>query len=158
MSNRNRNTVIHYYAVIHSALKYAVKTDMLIQNVEDKVDRTRKNGFQPVFLSADEMQKMFESLRGTKLELPVLIAAFYGIRRGEVVRLKWDAIDFEQGTFSVKRTVTSTVIDGKYQEFEQQSAKAKSSPRTLLTPARNTMPVTVWSVLAIALNYSGIIR
>ena len=125
------NTVIHYHAVIHSALKYAVKTDMLIQNVADKVDRPRKNSFQPVFLSADEIQKMFEALRGTKLELPVLVAAFYGLRRGEVVGLKWDAIDFEQGTISVKRTVTSTIIDGKYQEFEQQSAKTKSSLRTL---------------------------
>lgn len=125
------NTVIHYHAVIHSALKYAVKTDMLIQNVADKVDQPRKNSFQPVFLSADEMQKMFEALRGTKLELPVLVAAFYGLRRGEVVGLKWDAIDFEQGTISVKRTVTSTIIDGKYQEFEQQSAKTKSSLRTL---------------------------
>ena len=104
---------------------------MLIQNVADKVDRPRKNSFQPVFLSADEMQKMFEVLRGTKLELPVLVAAFYGLRRGEVVGLKWDAIDFEQGTISVKRTVTSTIIDGKYQEFEQQSAKTKSSLRTL---------------------------
>ena len=109
----------------------AVKTDMLIQNVADKVDRPRKNSFQPVFLSAEEMQKMFEALRGTKLELPVLVAAFYGLRRGEVVGLKWDAIDFEQGTISVKRTVTSTIIDGKYQEFEQQSAKTKSSLRTL---------------------------
>ena len=125
------NTVIHYHAVIHSALKYAVKTDMLIQNVADKMDRPRKNSFQPVFLSAEEMQKMFEALRGTKLELPVLVAAFYGLRRGEVVGLKWDAIDFEQGTISVKRTVTSTIIDGKYQEFEQQSAKTKSSLRTL---------------------------
>ena len=60
-----------------------------------------------------------------------MVAAFYGFRRGEVVGLKWDAIDFEQGTISVKRTVTSTIIDGKYQEFEQQSAKTKSSLRTL---------------------------
>ena len=125
------NTVIHYHAIIRSALKYAVKTDMLVQNVADKVDRPKKNSFQPVFLSAEEMQKMFEALRGTKLELPVLVAAFYGLRRGEVVGLKWDAIDFEQGTISVKRTVTSTIIDGKYQEFEQQSAKTKSSLRTL---------------------------
>ena len=125
------NTVIHYHAVIHSALKYAVKTDMLIQNVADKVDRPRKNSFQPVFLSADEMQKMFEALRGTKLELPVLVAAFYGFRRGEVLGLKWDAIDFERGTISVIRTVTTITVDGKQTEIEQQSAKTKSSLRTL---------------------------
>lgn len=84
-----------------------------------------------MFLSADEMQKMFEALRGTKLELPVLVAAFYGFRRGEVLGLKWDAIDFEQGTISVKRTVTSINLDGKYRDIEKQSAKTKSSLRTL---------------------------
>ena len=125
------NTVIHYHAIIHSALKYAVKTDMLIQNVADKVDRPRKNSFQPVFLSAEEMQKMFEALRGTKLELPVLVAAFYGFRRGEVLGLKWDAIDFERGTISVIRTVTTITVEGKQMEIEQQSAKTKSSLRTL---------------------------
>ena len=125
------NTVIHYHAIIHSALKYAVKTDMLVQNVADKVDRPKKNSFQPVFLSAEEMQKMFKALRGTKLELPVLVAAFYGFRRGEVLGLKWDAIDFERGTISVIRTVTTITIDGKQTEIEQQSAKTKSSLRTL---------------------------
>ena len=125
------NTVIHYHAIIHSALKYAVKTDMLVQNAADKVDRPKKNSFQPVFLSAEEMQKMFEALRGTKLELPVLVAAFYGFRRGEVLGLKWDAIDFERGTISVIRTVTTITLDGKQTEIEQQSAKTKSSLRTL---------------------------
>ena len=125
------NTVIHYHAIIHSALKYAVKTDMLVQNVADKVDRPKKNSFQPVFLSAEEMQKMFGALRGTKLELPVLVAAFYGFRRGEVLGLKWDAIDFERGTISVIRTVTTITLDGKQTEIEQQSAKTKSSLRTL---------------------------
>ena len=125
------NTVIHYHAIIHSALKYAVKTDMLAQNVADKVDRAKKNSFQPVFLSAEEMQKMFEALRGTKLELPVLVAAFYGFRRGEVLGLKWDAFDFERGTISVIRTVTTITVDGKQTEIEQQSAKTKSSLRTL---------------------------
>ena len=125
------NTVIHYHAIIHSALKYAVKTDMLVQNVADKVDRPKENSFQPVFLSAEEMQKMFEALRGTKLELPVLVAAFYGFRRGEVLGLKWDAIDFERGTISVIRTVTTITLDGKQTEIEQQSAKTKSSLRTL---------------------------
>lgn len=125
------NTVIHYHAVIHLALKYAVKTDMLVQNVADKVDRPKKNDFQPVFLTADEMQKMFEALRGTKLELPVLVAAFYGFRRGEVMGLKWDAIDFERGTISIKRTITTVMEDGVYREVEQQSAKTKSSLRML---------------------------
>lgn len=125
------NTVIHYHAIIHSALKYAVKTDMLIQNVADKVDRPRKNSFQPVFLSADEMQKMFEALRGTKLELPVLMTAFYGLRRSEVLGLKWDAIDFERNTITIKHIVTNAKIDGKCEIVCADRAKTKSSLRSL---------------------------
>ena len=125
------NTVIHYHAIIHSALKYAVKTDMLVQNVADKVDRPKKNSFQPVFLSAEEMQKMFEALRGTKLELPVLVAAFYGFRRGEVLGLKWDAIDFERDTITIKHIVTNAKIDGKSEIVCADRAKTKSSLRSL---------------------------
>ena len=124
-------TVIHYHAIIHSALKYAVKTDMLVQNVADKVDRPKKNSFQPVFLSAEEMQKMFEALRGTKLELPVLVAAFYGFRRGEVLGLKWDAIDFERDTITIKHIVTNAKIDGKCEIVCADRAKTKSSLRSL---------------------------
>ena len=61
----------------------------------------------------------------------VLVAAFYGLRRGEVLGLKWDAIDFERNTITIKRTVTSVNIDGKVTIIEQDSAKTKSSLRTL---------------------------
>ena len=125
------NTVIHYHAVIHSALKYAVKTDMLSKNVADKVDRPKKNSFQPVFLSAEEMETLFRELKGSKLELPVMVAAFYGFRRGEVVGLKWDAIDFERGTISVTHTVTTVELDGRLMDWAQDAAKTKSSMRTL---------------------------
>ena len=125
------NTVIHYHALIREALQYAVKTDMLIQNVAVKVDRPKKNDFRPVFLDASELQELFVIFKGTKLELPVLTAAFYGLRRGEVLGLKWDAIDFERGTITIKRTVTTTQLDGKAIIIEQESAKTKSSVRTL---------------------------
>ena len=125
------NSVIHYHAVIHQALKYAMKTDLVPQNVAMKVDRQKKNDFQPVFLDASELQHLFEVIKGTKLELPVLVAAFYGLRRGEVCGLKWDAIDFERGTLTIKRTVTLIQVDGKTKIIEQDSAKTKSSMRTL---------------------------
>lgn len=108
-----------------------MKTDLVSQNVALKVDRPKKNDFQPVFLDAHELQKLFEIIRGTKLELPVLVAAFYGLRRGEVCGLKWDAIDFERGTLTIKRTVTEIQLDGKKKVIEQNSAKTKSSLRTL---------------------------
>lgn len=125
------NSVIHYHAVIHQALKYAMKTDLVTQNVAMKVDRPKKNDYQPVFLDAEELQHLFEVVKGTKLELPVLVAAFYGLRRGEVCGLKWDAIDFERGTITIRHTVTSLQVDGKTKMYAQDSAKTKSSLRTL---------------------------
>ena len=125
------NSVIHYHAVIYQALKYAMKTDMVPQNVAMKVDRPRKNSFQPTFLDAEQMQKLFEIVKGTRLELPVLVAAFYGLRRGEVCGLKWNAIDFERGTITIRHTVTSLQVDGKTKMYAQDSAKTKSSMRTL---------------------------
>lgn len=125
------NSVIHYHAVIHQALKYAVKTDLVTQNVAEKVDRPKKNDYQPVFLDAGELSRLFEIVKGTKLELPVLVAAFYGLRRGEVCGLRWDAIDFERNTITIRHTVTLTWVDGKEQTVVQDSAKTKSSLRTL---------------------------
>ena len=125
------NSVIHYHAVIYQSLKYAMKTDMVPQNVAMKVDRPRKEQYQPTFLDADEMQELFKVVKGTRLELPVLVAAFYGLRRGEVLGLKWDAIDFQRGTLTIKRTVTEVRLDGKTEIIEQESAKTKSSLRTL---------------------------
>lgn len=125
------NSVIHYHAVIYQALKYAMKTDLVTQNVAMKVDRPKKNDYQPVFLDAEELQHLFEVVKGTKLELPVLVAAFYGLRRGEVCGLKWDAIDFERGTITIRHTVTSLQVDGKTKMYAQDSAKTKSSMRTL---------------------------
>ena len=60
-----------------------------------------------------------------------MVAAFYGLRRGEVCRLKWDAIDFERSTITIKHTSTSIQVDGKTKMYAQDSAKTKSSMRTL---------------------------
>ena len=125
------SSVIHYHAVIHQALKYAMKTDLVTQNVAMKVDRPKRNDYQPVFLDAEELQRLFQVVKGTRLELPVLVAAFYGLRRGEVCGLKWDAIDFERGTITIKHTVTSIQVDGKTKMYAQDSTKTKSSMRTL---------------------------
>ena len=70
------NTVIHYHALIHRALKYAVKTDQLSVNPADKVDRPRKNSFQPAFYDKDEINQLLACVKGTLIETPVMLAAF----------------------------------------------------------------------------------
>ena len=46
------------------------------------------------------------------LELIILIAAFYGLRRSEVLGLQWDSFDFENKTITIKHTITITNTDG----------------------------------------------
>ena len=106
-------SVIHYHANIHKALKYAVKMDLIAVNPADKVERPKKEHFVGSFYDADEMNALFAASKGTKLEIPILFGAFYGLRRSEAIGLKWDAIDFEHDTLTIRHTVTSCDIDGK---------------------------------------------
>ena len=78
-----------------------------------------------------ELAKLFEAAKGTKLELAVILGAFYGLRRSEIVGLRWDAIDFERNLLTIKYTVTEAVVDGKYEVVEKARTKTKSSRRTL---------------------------
>ena len=125
------NSVIHYHANIHKALKYAVKIDLIPTNPADKVERPKKNEFKGSYYSADEIHALTEVAEGTKLEIPVLLASFYGLRRSEVLGLKWDAIDFDQNTITIRHTVTSCDLDGKRVLVASDTTKTKSSMRTL---------------------------
>lgn len=125
------NTVIHYHAVIHKALKHAVKIDLLPSNPADKIERPKKNSFQAGFYDANEMNLLFDAVKGTRLEIPVMLAAFYGLRRSEVIGLKWDSVDFNRNTITIRHTVTTYNIDGKHVTVASDTTKTKSSMRTL---------------------------
>ena len=125
------SSVIHYHANIHKALKYAVKIDLIDVNPADKVERPKKDRYVGSFYDADEVNALFNAAKGTKLELPVLFGAFYGLRRSEAIGLKWDAIDFEQNTITIRHTVTSCDLDGKRVLVASDTTKTKSSMRTL---------------------------
>lgn len=124
-------TVIHYHAIIHKALKYAVKLDLITTNPADRVERPKKERYVASFYDADEVNALFQAARGTNLEIPILLGAFYGLRRSEVIGLKWDAIDFERNTITVQHTVTSCNVDGKNMLVAADRTKTKSSMRTL---------------------------
>lgn len=125
------SSVIHYHANIHKALKYAVKIDLIDVNPADKVERPKKDRYIGSFYDADEVNALFEAAKGSKLELPILFGAFYGLRRSEAIGLKWDAIDFDQNTITIRHTVTSCDLDGKRILVASDTTKTKSSMRTL---------------------------
>lgn len=125
------STCQHEHAVIHEALKYAYKLELVATNVATKVDRPKRDLFIPSFLKAEELEELFRAIKGTPFELPVLVAAFYGLRRSEILGLTFEAIDFDACTITIKRTVVSTMVDGKSEIIKQDSTKTKSSYRTL---------------------------
>ena len=124
-------TVIHYHALLHRALKYAVKIDLIGTNPVDKVDRPKITPFVGSFYDGTELRKLFEASKGTKLEIPVFLGAFYGLRRSEAIGLKWDAIDFQNNTITIKHTIVSCYIDGSFVQEAKDTTKTKSSMRTL---------------------------
>lgn len=130
------NTVIHYHAIIRRALQSAVKKDILAKNPADQVDRPKKNVYHGTFYSEDEMLNLFDAIAGDPLELCVKIAAYYGLRRSEVLGLRWDAVDFEKKTISISHKVIEISVDGKFVPVGEDVLKTKSSFRTLpLIPA-----------------------
>lgn len=139
------NSVIHYHAIIHRAMKYAVKTDLIVANPVDKVDRPKKNSFQGNFYSEEELQQLFEIAKGIKIELPIILASFYGLRRSEVLGLKWDAIDFQRNTITIQHTFSTCNIEGSTIEVAADTTKTKSSRRTLpLIPQFRDLLLEKW--------------
>jgi integrase len=123
-------TVVKYHANIHSALKYAVRMDLIPTNPADNVNRPKMEQFTGSFYDGDEMDALLAAVRDTKLELAVMLG-FYGLRRSEIVGLKWNAVDFKQNSITIQYTVTSCNLNGKRQIVEKDRAKNKSSRRTL---------------------------
>jgi integrase len=69
----------------------------------------------------------------------VIFGAFYGLRRSEIIGLRWESINFETNTITIEHTVTVAHIDGKRVVIPDDTTKTKSSFRTLpLIPAMRT--------------------
>ena len=124
-------TVIHYHANIHKALKYAVKMDLIPFNPADKVERPKKQRYIADYYRQEELERLLEASKDHPYSLLIQMTAFYGLRRSEALGLKWDAIDFERDTITIKHIVTNAKIDGKSEIVCADRAKTKSSLRSL---------------------------
>ena len=124
-------TVIHYHANIHKALKYAVKMDLIPVNPADKVERPKKQRYIADYYRQEGLERLLEASKDHSYSLLIQMTAFYGLRRSEALGLKWDAIDFERDTITIKHIVTNAKIDGKCEIVCADRAKTKSSLRSL---------------------------
>ena len=125
------NTVIHRHANIRKALQHAFKLGLIDTNPADRIERPKKEKFVGSVYEEDELNRLFEIVKGDPIELGVILGAFYGLRRSEAVGLKWDAIDFKKKTITIRHTVTQATIDGKSKIIQKDRTKTKASYRSL---------------------------
>jgi len=121
--------VIH--AVLHSALQNAVKWGLVSRNVSKLVTRPRFERYESQTLTGEQAMKLLEVAKGSRIEALLLVALTTGMRKGELLALRWDDLDLEKRVLYVQRTVSR--IPGR--GYLESEPKTKSSRRRIELPA-----------------------
>jgi integrase len=100
--------VRYIHTIVHKALADAVDDGLLESNPAEraKPPRPGRSGRRELrFWEPAQLARFLEQARGTPLEALWYLAAFTGMRRGEVLGLRWRDVDFEHRRLSVRRSV-----------------------------------------------------
>ena len=133
-------TIKKYRVCINGAFKMAMENNLVAYNPVDRVMLKKppeQEAFKGEFYTEDEANALIKLLSDTKDPLlPVVqLTLFYGLRRSEVLGLRWSVIDFKNDSMRIERTVVQvrTLIDKK-------RTKNKKSLRSMpLIPATKQM-------------------
>jgi integrase len=128
-------TVLHYHRILHEALRHAVKWQMLSRNPTESVEPPRPKAVVIKPLDESGCDSLMRAVRGTGYELPVFLAIWTGMRRGEILALRWSDVDFERRVAMVTRTLQQT---GEGLSFKEPKS-AKSRRQIALSPETVTM-------------------
>lgn len=103
-------TTQYVRAVLHHALEQAMKWDLVARNVASVVDPPRVERHKVEPLTEEQARKLLEAVAGHRLEALYAIALGLGLRRGEVLALRWADIDLKAVTLQVSegKTASST--------------------------------------------------
>ncbi len=123
-------TVGLIHAALHRALEDAVKQGLVARNVAKLVSPPRIDRYDAHTLTVEQAEKLLEAARGSRLDALLILALTTGMRRGELLALRWDDIDFKQGLVSVHRTMIRV---GGYGYVEGEP-KTRSSRRRIVLP------------------------
>lgn len=124
-------TILKRHNNINQALKYAISLGLIKENPADHVIKPKKSKYTgAAAYSQEELTQLFKVFKNDPLELAVYLASYYGLRREEIIGIKWKNIDFENHTLTIRSVVVNTNFDGKLGELEKDRTKNKSSERT----------------------------
>jgi integrase len=102
LSNR---TVLHHAMCLHGALRNAVKTGLVPFNICDATTPPKAVKKEMQIMNEKEMQIFLELARNTRYHTLFYLALFTGMRRGELLGLKWSDIDLLGMQISVNRSL-----------------------------------------------------
>jgi integrase len=120
------NTVKFIYVILHSALEKAVELGYLPRNPADCVSLPKRRQKEIRILSPQEMQHFLSCARKHRLYPAFLLLASTGMRRSEVLGLRWQDVDLEKGLVTVNQVLIPLIRGIGFEE-----PKTKQSRRTI---------------------------
>jgi integrase len=123
-------TVQHIHRTLSQALSHAVRLGVLFKNPARQVKPPRPPSREIKILDKNEMTTLINAAKGVGLYVPVLVAVTTGMRRGELLALRWSDIDLRAGALTVNQSIER--IKGR---VEFKSPKTRTSRRTITLPA-----------------------
>src|SRR2546430_3903274 len=123
-------TIALIHAALHSALENAVKWNLISRNVASLVSLPHAQAHEIHPLTSDEVEKLVAAAKGHWLEPILILAVTTGMRRGELLALRWNDVDLERGVLHVRRTANRL---GGYGVVEHDP-KTRSSRRKVVLP------------------------
>lgn len=131
--------VEYIYAVLHMALERALKDGLVSRNVCDAVDKPKKIRHEFMPWSTEQTNQFLSAIKAKRLFPFYMVAWGAGLRRAEILGLRWEDIDLKNGTLTVRRVVVRVKGSIKFQE-----PKTKKSRRTVPLPDAVTKALRVW--------------
>lgn len=101
-------SVRYVHRNLREALEHALKMEMINRNVADLVTLPKVKAYQVSVYDEDEVLTLLEKARGTDLEVPITLAVILGLRRGEMLGLKWADVDFKNHIFVIRNNLVDT--------------------------------------------------
>jgi integrase len=130
--NLSQNTIKHYHTVIRKSLQQLYIKQTIPTNPADLItNRPERTIYQASFFDDEQINEYLSIVKGTKMELPVLFASFYGFRRSEVLGIKESAINFRTRQLLVRHTVTNANVDGVVELIKKDRTKNRFSLRSM---------------------------
>ena len=127
----SERTILHYGALLTTAFEYAVRREIFDVNPMIRVERPKPEKFTGKFYKEDELRLLLHLAEDDPIYIPIVLAAYYGLRRSEAVGLSWDNIDFDEKLISIRRKAIEASENGKKKVIISDTMKNESSERTL---------------------------